>query len=469
MFKHKSTKTAIVLAVAVLMVAAVMLTACTHNPFKPVTPPEGTALESNGGSAVKYGEYLYYVNGYQSASSAENTYEEAIGRVGAIARIKLEDLEALFAVYDDSKITSSTARTEKIAEMLAEKAQIVVPKFYYSGNTTTTQLNGIYIFDERIYILTPNDELTAGGNTQTEQNVLTSFKLDGSDEQRHYTFTTNSAQIMLDKVSDKLVATYIMGSTIGCVDVAKGTDIAKIEDTSSAQFDVAGKAIAYLDKDGAICKLNAGADKSVTLVENNKDESTVTYTIASTNMGYVYYTKADSINSSIDNTCIYYVTEATASKAESERVALATTAPSSNYYGYKETIVHVTSTGVYDDTLYGIYVLDDNKGEHKTEIVSPEHNSKSITFNRLEGNMLYYTSDSVAYVVDLSAETPAPKAIGRSLASASGWAVPDMVGEYVITLSSGSVKIVKFDADKKENSSEVTLTLVAPKTDEETK
>lgn len=446
-----------------------MLSACTHNPFKPVTPPDkSNSIVSNGGSAVQYGEWLYYVNGYQSTVSAENTYEDAVGRVGAIARIKITDLEALFDVYNDSKLTSSAARTEKIAELLAEKAHIVVPKFYYSGNTTTTQINGIYIFDERIYMLTPNDELTAGGNSQTEQSVLTSFNLDGSGEQRHHTFTSNSAQIMLGKVSDKLVATYIMGATIGCIDVANGNDIAKIDETTSAQFDIAGNAIVYLDKDGAICKLNAGADKSVTLVANNKDESTVTYTIASANMGYVYYTKADSVNSSVDNTCIYYVTEATASKAEGERVALATAAPSSNYYGYKETIVHVTTTTVYDDTLYGIYVLNDNKGEEKPkEIVSPEHNATSITFNRLEGDKLYYTSDSVAYVVDLSEENPAPKAIGKSLASASGWSVPDMVGEYIVTLSSGSVTIVKFDADKKQSGSSVTLTIVKPKTDDE--
>lgn len=460
MFK-KSTKSAIFMVVAVLMVAALLLTACT-DAFKPVEMPASATPESNGGNAIKYGEWIYYVNGYQSSSSAENTYTQITARVGAIARIKEADLASLFAVYDDPEI-SDTARPKKIASIVAEKAQIVVPKFYYSGNTTSTQINGIYIFNDRLYMLTPNDELTAGGNSLTSQSVLTSFKLDGSDEQRHYVFTNSAAQVLLSMAGEKLVATYIMDSEVGCIDVANGTKIVSAEETKSAQFDVAGEMIAFLNKDGSVCKLNAGASEVTTLVENVKEEgsdhSHITYTIVNVNNGYVYYTKADSTNSSIDGTHVFYANEASADV----KVALKAAAPSSNWYGYEDKIVLATTQNAQGISLYGIDLVD-SEGHTIRTIVNPVQNDNSITFNRIEGKMLYYTSNSIAYKVDLSDDQSKPIAFGRGLSS-TGWSVPDFIGDYVITLSNDSVTVVKFDVDKKENSKSVTLTVVEPDED----
>lgn len=459
MFNHKSTKSAIFAVVAVLMLAAIMLTACNPDAFKPVTMPENAAVEGNGGNAVKYGKWIYYVNGYQSSTSAENTYTQVKARVGAVARISVDDLNSLFAVYDDTNFTTSSARTKEIARIVDEKAQIVVPKFYYSGNTTSTQINGIYIFKDRLYILTPNDELTAGGNSQASQSVLTSFKLDGSDEQRHYVFTNNAAQVMLNEDGDNLYATYIMGSEVGSVDVKNNKLLGKVEETSSATIDVAGKAVFYI-KDKAICKLASGAAEGKVVVAND-EHSTVTYTISNVNNGYVYYTKADTNNSSLDGISVYYATEgATAT----DTVALKASAPSSNWFGYKDGVVKTFTDKLSKDTLYGIVIVT-SEGAVTKQVVNPVQNDNSITFNRVEGDMLYYTSNDVAYVVDLSKDD-APVAIGKSLASASGWSVPDVLGEYVITLGTGSVSAVKFDKDARTNSSSVTLTIVEPAEEE---
>lgn len=470
MFNHKSTKSAVFTVVAVLMVVAVMLTACNGDAFQPVTAPAAAEPVGNGGNAVQYGEWLYYVNGYQSSASAENTYVQVVARVGAIARIKLTDLESLFGVLDDTtNFTTTTARTKEIARLVAEKAEIVVPKFYYSGNTTSTQINGIYIFNNRLYILTPNDELTAGGNSQTSQSVLTSFDLTGANEQRHYVFTSNSAQVMLSEVGSpkKLVATYIMSNEVGTIDVSTGSQICKVEETSSAQIDVAGNAVFYLNSDGAICKLNAGASEGKVVVANEKD-STISYTISNVNNGYVYYTKANSVNGGLDGLHVYYATE----ESTDETVALMTSAPSSNWYGYKDGIVKTFTDSKTDPhvTMYGINVLSSD-GEVLKQIVDPIQNDNDITFNRIEGSVLYYTSDSVAYMVDLESNGQ-PVAIGRSLASASGWSVPDIVAvegkdyNYVITLSSGSVSAAKFNPTTKETIGTVTLTKVQPAEEE---
>lgn len=456
------------MVVAVLIVAAVLLTACNGNVFQPLKEaPASATPEGNGGNAVKYGEWLYYVNGYQSSLSAENTYEQVTSRVGAIARIKIADIESLFEVLDDTvTYTTTTARNKEIARIVAEKAQIVVPKFYYSGNTTSTQINGIYIFNDRLYVLTPNDELTAGGNSQTSQNVLTSFTLTGADEQRHYVFTNNAAQVMYTESENKLLATYIMGSEVGTIDVVQGTQLAKIEETSNATLDVAGKAVFYINSDNAICKLNAGAAEGKVVVDNKKD-STITYTISNVNNGYVYYTKSDSTNSSIDGTHVYCKTE-----TSDEAVALLTSAPSANWYGYNGGIVKAVSDTVNDVTLYGINVLS-NDGTVIKKVVDPVKNDNAITFSRIEGDVLYYTSNNVSYMVDLS-KSDEPQAFAGSL-STNGWSVPDIVFtdkgyNYVVTLSSSSsttdsksVYVAKFDVETKtQGSGTVGITVVEP-------
>ena len=470
MFKNKTSKSVLFVLVAVLMFATVVFASCGYTPFKPIDKPEKSdVISSNGGNAVRYGDYIYYVNGYQGSSSAENTYAQVEGRVGSIARIKISDIEELFGVYSSEEITGSSARTEEVARLVALNSKIVVPNFYYSGNTTTTQLNGIYIFDDRIYILTPNDELTAGGNTQTSQSVLTSYELDGSNPQRHYIFTNNAAQILLDKVGGKLVATYIMGSDIGCIDVATGAKIALIEKTTNAQFDVADKAIVYMDADGAICRLKAGdAEGKVVVASKNedKDHAYITYTIVSVNGGYIYYTVADSNNPQSSGKMVYYATD-----TANEAIALATEKFDS-YYGYKETFVYTKTDTVNGVSLYGIYLSGDNKGGNSKMLVDPQYNSSAITIDRLEGDILYYTCDKVAYKVNLADEDANPVAYGTGLSSASGWSVPDFIDvdgvHYVITLSSGSVTIVKFDADKLSNGDvTIYLTKVEPKTDDD--
>ena len=423
MFKRTFSKIALILVVVTVLVASVLLAACEQNAFKPGSLPDKATVEAdgNGGNAVKYGEWLYYVNGYQSSAAAENTYAESYGRVGSIARIKISDMEKLFEVYEDTTLTSTSAKTKKIAEELKKTAEVVVPNFYYSGNTTTTDLNGIYIFNDRLYILTPNDALTAGGNKQTDQSVLTSYALNGSDMKKHYVFT-------------------------------------------NAKFDIAGKAVFFTDEDGSICKLAASATDKLVIVDNSveegEDKSTITYTITSVNDGTVYYTMSDSDNSDIGNKALYFASEA--NTEPTANVALSTETPTT-YYGYKDTIIFTATEKILEKTLYGIYKTDKN-----TVILDPTAlgSDKAITFNKLIGDTLYFTRDNIAYTLDLAAENAEPVPYARSLASASGWSVPKIIKaddthNYVITLSSGSVSVVKFDTAEKTNSDSVILTLVA--------
>ena len=492
MFRNTSVKKALFLVVALLAVTTVVLAACDGG-FKPVSMPSNSdEVVSNGGIAVQYGEWLYYVNGYTSDVNADNSYADVkdAPRIGSVVRIKMSEIEKLFSILDDKDLTSTSAKNEKIAKAVRGEvegisgAETVVPKIYYSGNTNadSKQFNGIYIFDNRIYVTTPNDELTAGGEALTSQLVLTSFKLDGSDMQRHFVFTSNSAQIWLGKVGDNLVATYIMNNTLYHLDVKSGASSEVTingEDSKpgvantvkSVTWDIAGKNIFFLDKFGSICKLAFGAKNYDVIVSNDSfvdhgdhiEDGTITYTIKTVNNGEVYYTVADSTNQKPSDAVIYW-----ASAASKDNVALKT-----NYdgaIGWKQgKMVYSKSEGDF----YGIYVVTgDGTGDNKPAVVlSPKHNSSPITIDRIEGDVLYYTANSVSYTLDLNEADNSKAGVPFAKSpSSTGWSTPDYitVGDvhYVITLGSGTISVVKFDVKEKTNSSSVSLLLTAKPVEE---
>lgn len=470
MFRNTSIKKMLICLVALMMLATVVFAACNGSTFKPTAEiPTGSVVEStNGGIAVQYGDYIYYVNGLASATT-ENTYENVDARTGAICRIKVADLDELFEVYNSTTITSSSDRTKEIARLVAENAELVIPKIYFTS-ATTANLNGIYIYNDRIYIATPEDQLTAGGNTQTSKQVLMSFKLNGSDMQRHYVFDKNTVQIMYDVIDGKLVATCVLDNVLSMLDVNGGVSTEIVKEISNATFDIAGRNVFFTDKDGSICLYKAGASEHKVLVDNSveegEDASTVTYTIKSVNNGNVYYTKSDSeLDSDLNGIELFR-----ASESDKDVVILTSKSFPDKFYGYGDKIVYVDSDSKSDPdtTLYGIFIADKTL-ENPQVVLSPIENGTDITFNRLEGNILYYTVNSVSYSVDLSDSNSHPVAYAKSLSSsAQGWALPDVLDNYVFTLtSSGTVTVVKFNAEKLTNTSSVNVTVVPPEKDED--
>ena len=490
----KSVKKFVIVLVAMLICATVVFAACNKDNFKSVQVPQSGEVASNGGSAVVYGEWLYYVNGYTNDVSADNTYSNdvvASPRIGSVVRIKLADIESLFEINDDKDLTSSE-KSEQIADAVRDKAETVIPKIYYSGNTTTTQFTGIYIYDNRIYVTTPNDALTANGDPLTDQLVLMSFDLGGGDRQSHYTFTSNSAQIWLDKDSSgKLVAVYLMDNILHVLDVASGVDtvvsakdssITNVGNTvSGVNWDVSSKSLFFIDEFYAICKLSFGSAQYDVVCENGTaknhgdhiEAGSLTYTIKSANKGVVYYTKNDTNeNTASGNTILYWADE-----SSNDNVALSTNDVTA--FGWnKDKLVITDSYVAKQQTFYSICIVDGTTNA-KTAILAYGENNSSITINKIEGDTLYYTSDSVAYTINLAEVDLDAAASGtyvegtpyaKSLASANGWSVPDFIehngAQYVVTLSSNAISIVKFNPEDKTNSNSVALTLAAKTTEE---
>ncbi len=492
--KNTTVKKSLILVVALLLCATVVLAACTESAFTPVSIPAAGQVEGNGGIAVKYGEWLYYINGYTSATASVNTYSDEVKdtpRIGSVVRIKLADLQGLFEIQDESNKTSSQ-KTEESEQYIRDHAETVVPKFFYNAvsDSNLAELNGLFIFGNRLYVTTPNDELTPGGDALTSQLVLTSFDLGGGDMQRHFVFTGSSVQIAYKEIDGKLYATYSMDSKLYRLDVKggvstevtiNGTDEAEDIDNSysSITWDLSesGQCVFFIDKMYNICKLGFGSDKYDVVVSNGTakvhgdgdhkhieapDTSSdgVTYTINSVNCGQVYYTKTQAAS----DQKIYW--------AESQnKGGTAFNTTDSSVRAWKDGKMVYTNP-VKDSSFYGVYILTEVDGSNPETVLVPAANKNAITVDRIVGDTLYYTKDSVKYTLSLTERNQeAGTPYAKNLASAAGWAAPDFVdytsgGEtihfIITTTTSGTLTIAKFDpADPNKTQTSVSILLKA--------
>lgn len=519
MFTKKSEK--IIPAVVLALCAIFVFAACNpSNAFTPVAKPESGEVVGNGGIAVCYGEWIYYINGYESSNTSDNGYTNDI-RTGSIVRIKVADLAKLIALndvdassgnitdaiervvageYDTITVTALKDAAKDIGTEDHVVVETVVPNYYYTGNTTTTSLNGIWIFNDRIYITTPNNELDANGNTLSDQLVLASYALDGSDMQRHFVFDSNSPQLKLSENNGTVGAVYILDSqlytfTIGsdgktsdtytfvvsdhemskikASDVNSGSSDEDENDTvlsvSSATF--TENRIFFINNDGYICQYTIGAEAPAAVVtrdtseDHDDDQHGITYSLVSANGDYVYYQISDS-DSDAASDRLYYAK--VGDSATGENVVLLNAVPSGSYYGWGDKVVMTTSITEEGVTMYGIWLADNDGIDKENPLLNPAENDSSITFNKLEGDILYYTVESVAYKLDLSEEDPEPVAYAYSLSTSSSvWYAPDVLtlpeslggATYVFTLSSDAISVVEFYSETKTNSTSTAITL----------
>ncbi len=124
-----------------------------------VTPE--TKAVSNGGFAVEYGDYVYFINGMENYT-VENEYGEVVK--GALMRMKKSDLN------DD------------IASAGYNKAETVVPMLFVAQNFTS----GIYIYGDYVYFATPTTAKDKNGEVVNSSIDFKRAKLDGSETMKDY-------------------------------------------------------------------------------------------------------------------------------------------------------------------------------------------------------------------------------------------------------------------------------------------
>lgn len=185
----------IVLVIVCVALAAALLAGCNESyKTKPVATEASDAVVSNGGLAVRYGKYLYYINGY-AGNEAANNFGEV--QKGAVARVELD------ANGDPIKTTNI----------------IIVPKNVY--NTAAT--SGLYIVDGYVYYSTTSVDKNSKGEPKISEMWLMRTKTDGTGTQVVKKFENFNA---VYKVTAGCVL-YVLDNELHAID----TSSKKFEDT----------------------------------------------------------------------------------------------------------------------------------------------------------------------------------------------------------------------------------------------
>ena len=163
----KSNK--IVLILALVLMVCCLFAACTENTKWDAVQTDATfpKVTSNGGVAVQYGNYLYFINGY-AGEAALNTFGDV--KTGAICRVEIKKGQNGLALDYDT-------------------FRVVVPKNVYGGDTTN---GGIYIANGYIYYHTTSVDKNGKREYKTNEGVLMRTKIDGTGTETLKEFSDNS-------------------------------------------------------------------------------------------------------------------------------------------------------------------------------------------------------------------------------------------------------------------------------------
>lgn len=162
---RKLFKNILVCATATVLAAGtVALTACNES-FTPLTGDDFKSTEaavSNGGFAVEYGKYVYFINGAASHED-DNTFGTPVK--GALMRISKENLK------------------NKTGE-----AETVIPSLMVSGDYTA----GFFIYNDRVYYATPTNVKNMSGEVEYDWLDFKSASLNGSDVRDYFRLSDNA-------------------------------------------------------------------------------------------------------------------------------------------------------------------------------------------------------------------------------------------------------------------------------------
>ena len=158
--RKTSKKIFSLVAAATVLTTAFSIVGCGKNEYKGDKiedyKTEGV-VSSNGGFAVEKGEFVYFINGSENYSVA-NEYGEVVK--GALMRISKADLS-----------------NQKYSEV-----KTIVPQLFVSQSFNS----GIYVFGDYVYYATPTTDKNLSGDVESSWIDFKRAKLDGSEGPEEY-------------------------------------------------------------------------------------------------------------------------------------------------------------------------------------------------------------------------------------------------------------------------------------------
>lgn len=198
--------------VLLLPILASILAGCESFKAEKVegVPDKKYAVTSNGGLAVQWGNYIYFINGYKDIKDEDgknNVWGEVVR--GGIYRAELidgndtavSDYYGSYLTYDNTegnnfndndenyigfKTQTKTYKDDDgVEQTIDEISAVPIAKKLVTNSDYV--LGGLYIIDDYIYYTTPNIEKDKKGNIQYNLVDFYRTKVDGTGTQRLYT------------------------------------------------------------------------------------------------------------------------------------------------------------------------------------------------------------------------------------------------------------------------------------------
>ncbi|MGN0781766.1 MAG: hypothetical protein ACI4M1_01180 [Christensenellales bacterium] len=390
------------LLIFILLVALVMaLTACAPDyKWGPLdtSAADNSPLLSNGGSVVSYKGYIYFINGTTSTYEAENVFGEVV--FGSVCRIAASKLDT---------VKENDFGTDEYAEALG--AEVLAPKAVFSSNTSDARLNGIYIFNDRLFYTTPSDTLASDGSVRNTMLDIMSVKLDGTDTKRVYTLGSNSLSVGMFETDGDAYALFVDGDkNLVSLNLFDGTETKVDEKVTSSAVDMQSGSIVYT-KDVITEKENQGTEITANYNElyvvkagqtasakimtgQHADGQDVSYdfdvSIASASDGFVYFNLSSDAHG---RDGMYRISES----VEDKRLADATRLYRNVLSGavaYQDGFVYYNSTSKYVQ-----FVKD---GQDAKNLY---YTASSPSFKFIQEGTLYFEMDSALWSISLNGES----------------------------------------------------------------
>jgi len=190
-------------ALALIAGLSMVFTGCAYPNARLTGQDTGYAVTSQGGSAVQYGDYVYFLNGANPFFSDPDGRNNRWGDValGGIYRVKLQGGAAVkktdagnveYKTYERETGGALGFKTREAMNFLEDEERItmidessverVVPKFVTLKGRTA----GIFIYDGWIYYPSPNYRKNKTGSVDIGLTDFFRTKVDGSGTQRLY-------------------------------------------------------------------------------------------------------------------------------------------------------------------------------------------------------------------------------------------------------------------------------------------
>lgn len=390
------------LLIFILLVALVMaLTACAPDyKWGPLdtSAADNSPLLSNGGSVVSYKGYIYFINGTTSTYEAENVFGEVV--FGSVCRIAASKLDT---------VKENDFGTDEYADALG--AEVLAPKAVFSSNTSDARLNGIYIFNDRLFYTTPSDTLASDGSVRNTMLDIMSVKLDGTDTKRVYTLGSNSLSVGMFETDGDAYALFVDGDkNLVSLNLFDGVETKVDEKVTSSAVDMQSGSIVYT-KDVITEKENQGTEITANYNElyvvkagqtvsakimtgQHADGQDVSYdfdvSIASASDGFVYFNLSSDAHG---RDGMYRISES----VEDKRLADATRLYRNVLSGavaYQDGFVYYNSTSKYVQ-----FVKD---GQDAKNLY---YTASSPSFKFIQEGTLYFEMDSALWSISLNGES----------------------------------------------------------------